>query len=249
MLLKAKIKNVGEWKAVLNAVSDIVEDAMFVCNDDGVSFRGMDPSHVSLLDVTFPKSSFEEFASQNSFFGIKVDDFKTVMNTASNNDSVELEIENEATMRVSIKGNFFMEYNIRLIQRQEVNTPIPKTQYKSKVSLEPNTLSQILSNIQKISEFVTIQCNTEEVKFSGKGDVGDAKINLEKGNPDLTEIISSENSSSVYSLEYMAKVIRDIGRASKVVKLEYSNRNPIHILFEMPSKARVEYYLAPRVEN
>jgi len=249
LLLKAKLKNVGEWKAVLNAVGNIAEDAMFLCNDNGISFRGIDPSHVSLLDVTFPKSSFDEFVCQNSFFGIKVDDFKMVMNTASNSDSVEIEIENETTMRVSIKGNFFMEYNIRLIQRQEVNTPIPKIAYKSKISIDSNLLSQIFSNIEKISEFVTIQCNSEEVKFSGEGDIGDAKIKIEKGNPDLKEILSTEISSAVYSLEYMAKVIRDIGRASKVVNMEYADKNPIRILFEMPSKARVEYYLAPRVEN
>jgi len=47
----------------------------------------------------------------------------------------------------------------------------------------------------------------------------------------------------------MAKIIRDIGRASKTVNMEYANQHPIHILFEMPSMARVEYYLAPRVEN
>ncbi len=53
------IKNVGEWKAIVNAIGAIVEDAMFICNSDGITFRGMDASHVSLLDITFPKSSFE----------------------------------------------------------------------------------------------------------------------------------------------------------------------------------------------
>ena len=59
MIFDAKIKNVDEWKAVVNAIGDIVEDAMFICNDDGVTFRGTDPAHITLLDVTFPKSSFE----------------------------------------------------------------------------------------------------------------------------------------------------------------------------------------------
>jgi len=58
-----------------------------------------------------------------------------------------------------------------------------------------------------------------------------------------------EDSSAVYSLEYMARIIRDIGKASKIVNMEYADKNPIHISFEMPSMARVEYYLAPRVES
>jgi len=49
MLLHAKIKNVSEWKAILSAIQDIVDDAMFICNDEGITFRGMDPAHVALM--------------------------------------------------------------------------------------------------------------------------------------------------------------------------------------------------------
>jgi len=248
-LLKARIKNVGEWKAVLNAIGDIVEEAMFIVNNDGITFRGMDPSHVALLDVTFPKSSFEELDTKTSLFGLRVEDFKTVMNTASNEDIVELQITPQGLLHVSIKGHLLMEYNIRLLDKKEVNTPIPKVEYKAKISLEPDTLSRIITNIEKMSQYVTISCNSNQVEFLGKGDVGDAKINLVRGNSELKEIMSTEDSSAAYSLEYMAKIIRDIGRASKTVNMEYSNQHPIHILFEMPSMARVEYYLAPRVEN
>jgi len=248
-LLNARITNVGEWKAILNAIGNMVEEAMFIVNNDGITFRGMDPSHVALLDVTFPKSSFDHLDSKTSFFGLRVNDFKTVFNTASNNDTVELFIENENMMRVSINGTIDMEYNIHLIEKQEVNTPIPKTDYKAKISVNPNTLSRIISNIQHISEFIEINCNQERVEFSGKGDLGDAKINLDKQNPELKELNLSEDSSAVYSLEYMEKIIRDIGKASKNVSMEYANNNPIHLLFEMPSMVRVEYYLAPRTNN
>ena len=231
----------GEWKAILSAIGDLVEDAMFIVNDDGITFRGMDPSHVALLDVTFPKSSFDHYEGKTSFFGIKVDDFKTVFNTAANTDIIELNIENERFMKVSIDGSLDMEYNVRLIEKHEVNTPIPKTEYKAKLSVEPNTLLRIISNIQHISEYVTINCNSERVEFSGQGDLGNAKINLDKQSPDLKELDLSEDSSAVYSLEYMASIIRDIGKASKMVNMEYANKNPIHILFEMPSLNKVEY--------
>ena len=248
-MLKARIKNVEEWKAILTAIGDMVEEAMFIVNDDGITFRGMDPSHVALLDVTFPKSSFDHLESETSFFGIRVDDFKTVFNTATNTDTIELNIENERLMKVSINGSLDMEYNIHLIEKQEVNTPIPKTEYKAKLSVEPSTLSRIISNIQHISDFVMINSNPERVEFSGQGDLGDAKINLDKESTDLKKLDLQEDSSAVYSLEYMARIIRDIGKASKMVNMEYADKNPIHISFEMPSLAKVEYYLAPRIES
>lgn len=248
MLLKARIKNVGEWKAVLNAIGEMVEDAMFICNSDGITFRGMDASHVALLDVTFPMSSFEELESKTSFFGLRVEEFKNVLNAAANGDIVDLEIIDSNIMKVSITGSLKMEYNIRLLVKSEVNTPIPKVDYTSKLSLDPNIFGRILSNLQSISEYVTIDCEQEKVQFSGRSEIGDAKIDLEKGNPELNSIYSSQLTSAVYSLEYMAQIIRSIGKASKRLDIEYASKNPIHMMFEMPSMTRVEYYLAPRIE-
>jgi len=249
LLLKATLTNVGEWKAILNAIAGMVEEAMFIVNDDGITFRGMDPSHVSLLDVTFPKTSFDELISQTSFFGLVVDDLKTILNMAGNDDTVEFMIENEGFMKISIKGSLEMEYNLKLLQKQEVNTPIPKTKHNVQLLMESNTLSRIISNIQHISEYIEIRCTQEGVEFEGNGFIGSAKINLNKGSPELKEIILEENSSSVYSLENMARVVRDIGKASKIVKMEYASQKLMQLHFQLPSLARVEYYLAPRVEN
>ena len=41
MLLKAIIKNISEWKSIINAISNISEEAMFICNSDGITFRGL----------------------------------------------------------------------------------------------------------------------------------------------------------------------------------------------------------------
>ena len=62
------------------------DDAMFICSNEGITFRGMDPSHVALLEVYFPKSSFLAFDSQPSFFGINVTNFRNVMTTAGDGD-------------------------------------------------------------------------------------------------------------------------------------------------------------------
>ena len=247
MVFNVKIKNIDEWKAVVNAIGDIVEDAMFICNDDGVTFRGMDPAHITLLDATFPKSSFESFEAQTSFFGINVNELKRLLNTANLGDEIQLQIDNPSSLRVSITGSLNMEYNIRLVERTKVNVPIPKITCTSKISVNSATLGRIMSNLSQISDYVSIDCFTSNVEFYGKGDSGDAKINMGNTNPDLYEIKTSQTTSSTYSLEYMAKIIRDIGRASNKVNIQYASKHPMHMHFEMPS-AKVEYYLAPRVE-
>lgn len=248
MSFNATISNLDEWKAVVNAIGDIVEDAMFICNNDGVTFRGIDPAHVTLLDITFPKSSFNSFESKTSFYGLNVNELKTILNTASLGDEIHFQINDPRHLQVSITGSLDMIYKIRLLEKAKVSVPIPKIAPTSKISVSPETLGRIMSNLSKISEYVSIDCFTNKVEFYGKGDSGDAKINIDDENPDLYEINASETTSSSYSLEYMAKIIRDIGRASNKVNIQYASKHPMHMQFEMPS-AKVEYYLAPRVEN
>jgi len=249
LILKAKIKNVGEWKAVLSAIDEIVEEAMFICNTDGITFRGMDPTHVSLLDITFPKSSFEELESGTTFFGVRTSEFKNIFSSANDNDTVELQIEDEGNLRVLINGTLSMTFTLRLLEKTETNTPVPRVKPNSQIDLSPATLIRIITNLEKVSEYITIKSLSDRVEFSGRGDAGDAKIDLLKSNPDLEGLKIIEESTSIYSLEFMAKIIRSIGRASKSVNLQYSTKSPMHIEFEMPSMTKVGYYLAPIAES
>ena len=49
-MFEAVITNVSEWRSILAAIGNIVEDAMFICNADEVTFRGMDAAQWQSLD-------------------------------------------------------------------------------------------------------------------------------------------------------------------------------------------------------
>ena len=249
MLLDAKFTNIAEWKSILQAIGEIADEVMFICNQEGVTFRGMDSSHVSLLEITFPKSSFTFFNCNPTFFGISANDFKTIIDSASNNDQVELIIDSPHKIKISINGNLQMKYDLNLIEKSTVNTPIPKIDAASKISLSPDTLTKIMTNIGRVSENVKVSSVSEKIQFSGFGIIGKVEVDLETSNTDVSSIEVSQNSSSVYGLEYMAKIIKSIGKTSKNVHIQYGSKTPMHVLFEMPSSTKVEYYLAPRIQN
>ena len=249
MLLKTSFTNINEWKAILQAISDITDEAMFICNKEGITFRGMDPSHVALLEITFPNPSFASFACNATFFGIHVRDLYNILGVASEGDVVEFQIDNPSNMKIRIAGSLDMRYTLNLIERTEINTPVPKVHSKSRIGLSPITLSKIISNIEKVSDYITISTKPETVQFAGDGMVGKVRMDMQKTDSQLSSFDVQEDSSAMYSLEYMSKIIRNIGRASKNVNMEYGTQTPIHLLFEMESQAKAEYYLAPRVEN
>lgn len=249
MLLNVKFANILEWKSILQAINEIAEEVMFICNQEGITFRGLDSSHVSLLEITFPRSSFISFNCTSTFFGISVSDFKTMINSASNNDQIELLIDTPNKMRIFINGNLQMKYDLNLIEKSSINTPNPKINASSKISLSPDILIKIMSNIERVSENVKISSFDQKIQFSGSGIIGNAIVDLEGNNTDVSLLEITRDASSIYSLEYMAKIIKNIGKASKNVNMQYGDKTPMHMLFEMPSSTKVDYYLAPRIET
>ena len=243
-MIDFKFENISEWKAIVTGIGDIIEDAMFICGDDGVTFRGMDASHVALLDVTFPRESFLSYNHENTFFSISILDFKTILNSCEG--TVRMTITGKDHMRILSDGKFSTEYNLRLVDRAVSNTPLPKIEHTVKFGIGPSVMSGIISRIQTVSEYLKITSDQNSTQFAGKGNIGDATVEIP--NSELQDCQISEDAESTYDMDYLSRIIRDIGRAADSITLRYGKHTPMHVVFAMPSRIRVEYYLAPRVE-
>ncbi len=247
-MLTAKFTNVSEWRSSLRALNKISTEGIFTFNKEGITFRGMDPTHVALLEVNFPKSSFTEFNSSQLVFGINVKKFLKSMSGVKKNDIIELIIKRKKILKIMINSELKNEIDLILIEESKSNHPLPKIDTKSKISLALDLLGDILVNIEKDSEQLMINSLEGGIEFSGKEGINENKINLKKGSVDLPLHDIEEESISFYDIKFIAKIIKSIGKSCKIVNMEYGNQTPVKMVFEMPSMAKAEYYLAPRVE-
>jgi proliferating cell nuclear antigen len=247
-LLSAKFTNVFEWRSSLRAISKINTETIFTFNKEGITFRGMDPTHVALLEINFPKSSFTEFNSSQLIFGINVKDFLKSIIGIKKNDTVELIIKRKNVLKIKINDKLKNEIDLTLIDKSKAKQPLPRIETKSKISVALDLLGDILINIEKDSEQLMINSFEGGIEFSGKEGIENNKINLKKGSADLPLHDIEEGTISSYDIEFMAKIIKSIGKSCKIVNMEYGNQTPVRMIFEMPSRVKAEYYLAPRVE-
>ena len=74
-------------------------------------------------------------------------------------------------------------------------------------------------------------------------------IEVEKGSDELLSLETKENARSTFSLNYLSEMVRAASSLSDIVLLEFSTDMPIRLSFEMLSKGRLQYYLAPRIEG
>ena len=248
MVFSAKTNGAEEWKAIISAISTLVEEATFEATVEGITFRGMDPSHVALIDISWPNSAFEKYNCDSDIkFGVRVDEFSKVIKRAEKKESIEISISDDNMLQILIGKN--KKWSMRLIEGSASDTPLPKISYDSKIGLSASTFDKILGDIDVVSDYLSIKTATNNAEFSGKGDSGEAVINFEKGMEGLEEITVNQECTGTYSLEYLNPIVKAMGSTSDSIICEFSSGKPLRIEFKVSNIGRIHFYLAPRVES
>ena len=247
MVFSAKTSGSDEWKAILSAISTLVEEATFEATAEGISFRGMDPSHVALIDISWPNSAFEKYECDGDIkFGVRIDEFSKLIKRSDKTEGIEISLLDNMLL-ISIGKN--KQYKMRLIESSATDTPLPKIPYDTRISLATGLFDKILGDVQVVSDYLTVMTNATKSEFSGKGDSGEVLISLQKQQDELSEISVKEESTGTYSLEYLNPIVKAVGTASGSIVCEYSSAKPLRIEFKVANMGRIHFYLAPRVES
>ena len=248
MVFSAKTSGSDDLKAIISAISTLVEEATFVASAEGITFKGMDPSHVALIDISWPNSAFEKFECDSDIkFGVRIDEFSKLIKRAEKKDSIEISISDDNQLLVTVGKN--KKYKIRLIESSATDTPLPKIPYDAKIELSSKAFDKILGDVQVVSDYLTINTTEERAEFSGKGDSGEVVIDLEKDTEDIQNLTVKGQSVGTYSLEYLTPIVNAVGTTAGSVTCEYSSAKPLRIEFKVANIGRIHFYLAPRVES
>ena len=261
-------KNSDIWNSVSSAIMTIIDEALFDAGPEGITFRSMDPSHIALIDINWPSSAFEQYhCSSTMKFGVRIDEFSKIIKRANANDSIEIGIQDNSSLNVKTSGSGYLRnYKMRLIESTgNVSSPLPQMTFNSKIIIGIAALDKILNDVGVISEKITIDTSSNSVSnnkttaiFSGNSDRGEARIIMQSDNDDknkvesLQEITAKENSKSTYNIDFISKIIRAIGNqsSSNLVTIEYSSNKPLRLEFLLlPGMVRIQFYLAPRVQD
>lgn len=250
MMFVAKTKSPEEWKIINSAISTLVDEATFEATSEGISFRGMDPSHVALIDIFWPNTAFDSYKCDSELkFGVRISEFSKLIKRTDKKDELEVSISDQDVLRIKTSGSYKREYKMRLIESSSGSTPLPKLSFNTKLVISLPSFDKILSDIEVVSEYVEIESFPEKVEFVGKSDTGEAIVIMEPNSEGLEEIDVKEESKATYSLDYLLKIVKSIGSVGVAAAIEYSSKMPIRLEFRIANIGRIHFYLAPRVQD
>jgi proliferating cell nuclear antigen len=245
--MKARCSN-NHLRTVVEAIKPIVDEAVFTATSEGIIFRAMDASHVSLLDISWKRDGFIEYeCNEEVTFGVRIDELLKLLRRIDREQQVEISIADGEIQLTASEGKKTRNYKLKLLDASKSETPVPKLSFNTRVTMLYDALVDALKDIDVISSVVEIYTNESMIKFYGKGDAGDAEVVYWQDENTSIEMFNEvKESKSAYSLEYLLQMLNAVD-ADNVI-LEYSSKMPLRLQFLLPFRCDMQYYLAPRAE-
>lgn len=248
----AKSASSAEWRAVAAAIKTLVEEATFEATTEGLTFRAMDPSHVALVDLLMPNSSFLSYdVGEKPFkFSVRVEDFVKLIGRADAKDSLSISSAEDDAISLTFADGYKREFTIHLIESSGGAAPLPKLEFDTKVTLTKSIFEKLLGDISAVADQVTIEATKDKLSFAGKSDIGKANIQLAKNDADILELQVKAGSKATYSVDYLQNITKTAGSATDTLTLEFAEKKPVKLFFKLNDQgASLSFWLAPRVSS
>jgi proliferating cell nuclear antigen len=246
-----KQSGTNDLKTFFALGNSVNEELTINIDQECLSLRTMDPSHVALIDIVFGNTGFEKYeVKKDGKFAIRADEVNNLLKTFDKKDSLSLSVSDSSNIKFNTKTT---AQKLRLIETSGSECPLPHLNHNAKATINLKDFKNIVKRIKTVSDYISFEMNEKVLEISGRGDSGESTITLEKGIDYMTDFElrdASEISHSTYAIEYIEKFLRCLGECSSIT-LNFSTKMPVRIDANLNNTnyARINYYLAPRVEN
>jgi len=250
-LFKVKLTDARLWRNLMTAISTLIDEATFSANADGIALRAMDPSHVAMVDFSWSKAAFEEYAcDQPMKFCVNISEMLKLLRGAGSDEILELSLDEQTgRLNLRLQGKYVRTFSMATLETTGEEAPVPKISFNAKARITTDCLKQAMDDAATVSDHVRLEASLEKFVLRATGDLGSATIELEKDSEALLSLEVKEESKATFSLNYLAEIIKAASIASDVATVEFSSNMPIKIDFELTHQGKLSYFLAPRIET
>jgi len=246
--MKITMEEAPALRDAIEAVVNLVEEGVFEINEDGLSLKAMDPSQISMVSFSMPKTMFSEYVvGDHKRIGVDIGKLAKVLARGNSGESVELEVD-DGKLSITFKGKKRKrEFKLPLLDLGEGLEREPKIEYKNKAVIRAEALRDILKDAKLISTHISFVLEGKTLKVEIKGDGGEIREEFEKDGEELKEFTVEGEARATYPLSYMEDIIKG-SKADTDITLCIESDRPLKVEYSIVG-ANAKYFLAPRIEN
>jgi proliferating cell nuclear antigen len=251
-MLLARLRN-KELMIVLQATKVQRDEALFIAKNNGIHYRTMDYSHISLLDILIPKEAYQYYScegeSTDTPFTVKPEELLKVLKRIDKEETIEIIVENDGDITIkSLSVRKPLTYKTKSLDTKYEETKLPNITYAVKVNIQHNALKEALEDLSLLTNDVRIITNKEKVRFNAVNDRDTMTIEYENNRQVMIYMLDSKTEcKSVYKIQELLNILKAV--ETKYVVLQYNDKTALRLQFLLPFKCEMHYYLAPRIED
>ncbi|KAK0518995.1 proliferating cell nuclear antigen, partial [Tilletia horrida] len=185
-LIRLPSRTLRRLQEALKKSKDLITDANFDRNEDGIRLQAMDNSHIALTAIEPRAEGFQPYRCDRPMsIGVSLANLTKVFKTGGNDDTLTIRKDDDGDplnlLFEASKSDRVLEYELMLMDIDSEHLGIPDTQYDAVIRMSSSEFSRIVRDLGSLSESVSIDVSKEGVTFAAQGEIGNARLTLKQG--------------------------------------------------------------------
>jgi len=237
------------FKKSIDAIAVLIDEAEFIVDDNGLFLKATDPSQISMISFSLPKSAFKKFDVSGSHkLGVDLDYLSQVLSRSKSSDALSLVFdETSSSIVVKFSGESIRTFKVPLIDISSSELPNPKIEFDAEIVCKGEVLQDALKDSALISSHVTLGVDSSKFYVLANSSKGSLNNETSQDSASISKMEVKSDSKSMYPLDYLQDMMKGASSDTEV-SLSLKTNLPVKISYNIDS-AELTYFLAPRVEH
>lgn len=246
--MKLVAGNAPALKSAIDAIVSIVEEGEFEITSNGLQLKAMDPSQISMVSFTMPKTSFEEYGiTEEKRIGVDIGQLASVLSRGKSGEKVELSVEDGRLVVKFYATKRKRTFKVPLREPGDKVQREPKIEFKNHAIVKADALKEVLKDSKLVSSHIRLSIAPKQFLAEVRGDNGEIKEEFEEGGDEVMEIKTAAMAKSTFPLQYLEDMLK-AAPSNAAVRINLETDKPLKLGYAIEG-ASVVYYLAPRIET
>lgn len=237
-------------KDSISVISELVNEASFKINKDGLELVAMDPANVAMIIFKMLSSSFVEYDTPEEInIAVNLDNFNQVLRRVKPSDTLTLELDSEKNrLKIRLRGESSRTFNLSLIDIDESEQKVPELKFGVQAGMPTSVFSEAVDDMDIVSESVAFTAEANKFIIESEGRFNAAKVEITTDEELNLSFTGEGKVLSKYSIDYLKKIIKG-SKLTNNVKLYFGKEYPLRVDYQIVDKLMLSFILAPRVDS
>ena len=222
------------------------ELTMYV-DETGIQLRGMDPSHVAMVDAKILPELFEKFEHTEKTITVNLSEFCKFLDRLGSKEKATIQYNAERAEMVILakKTGYSRRFTLPTLEPLDDEVPEPKIFFKAEARILTQSIERAIKDADLVSEHIKFSITKDAMSLEGRGDMGSADNKFDKDSDELLELKVEEEATATYTLSYLKDMFGGLKKLTEVVAIELSTDMPMKIKADGILNLEVTLFLAP----